>query len=167
MTAIKNYGTSRKLPFARQINFFMTLILTPVLLLLWITHSDLTRREIPDLAVLGIAFLGLIALCIGHDKTPLLTLLLATTVLILLWTFSTLYWLRTGREALGLGDVKLLAAGALLVGATNFWIMLLLASAGGIVAALISPKGRKQGIPFGPFIAYAIFITLALPDLVP
>lgn len=80
-------------------------------LLLWITHSDLTRREIPDLAVLGIGLLGLIALCTGQDKTPLLTLLLAATVLILLWTLITLYWSRTGREALGLGDVKLLAAG--------------------------------------------------------
>ena len=146
-------------------NLGVTTIALP--LLLWITHFDLTRREIPDLATIGIALLGLIDLCTGHDKTPLLTLLLAATVLILLWILSTLYWSRTGREALGLGDVKLLAAGTLLVDATNFWIMLLLASTGGIVAALISPNGRKQGIPFGPFIAYAIFIILALRDQLP
>jgi Flp pilus assembly protein protease CpaA len=47
-----------------------------------------------------------------------------------------LYFNRTGREAIGIGDAKLIGAGTLAVGASSLAAMLLVASVGGIVAGL-------------------------------
>jgi leader peptidase (prepilin peptidase)/N-methyltransferase len=143
-----------------QTGFYLCLALIPPLV--WISIVDLTRREIPDLATALVATVGLVRQLVLPDGAPVAAALLAAAVVLAFGILGSLYWRRHGREALGLGDVKLLAAGALVVGADRFWIMLLLASVGGIAAALISTAGRKEGIPFGPFIAYSILVTLTL-----
>ncbi len=77
------------------------------------------------------------------------------------------YWgfrLTTGREGMGYGDFKLLAA----LGAWLGWkmllpIVLLSSVAGaviGIVLILLARRGRNVPIPFGPYLAVAGFITL-------
>lgn len=124
-------------------------------------------HQIPDLAVAFVALTGAILMILGHDPAPLITLSLSALVLFGLGWLSGLYWNRHGHEALGLGDVKLLAAGTLVVGAERFWLMLLLASAGGLVAALLARRKRQDGIPFGPFIAYAILVTFMASGPVP
>ncbi|MDD7973716.1 prepilin peptidase [Roseinatronobacter alkalisoli] len=122
---------------------------------------DLRRHVIPDWASATVAVIGL-----GHghlsgnlDGT---TLIFAAGVLVVLWAGSEAYWRLRQREALGLGDVKLLAASSILLGQEAFWFGVMLACVGGIVAGLLSGSTRGSGIPFGPFIAYGVFLTFLI-----
>lgn len=130
--------------------------------LIWISLSDAATRQIPDLATALVAAVGTIGLLFFTQDSRLITIAIAAVVLIAFGWASGHYWTRHGREALGLGDVKLLAAGTLVVGADRFWVLLLLASVGGIAAALIARAKRTDGIPFGPFIAYSILVTFTM-----
>lgn len=81
-----------------------------------------------------------------------------------LWLVFQLFRLATGKEGMGFGDFKLLAA----IGAWTGWqllpIVILFSSAVGAVIGilLILLKGhdRSQPLPFGPFLATAGWITL-------
>ncbi|MEZ5533965.1 MAG: A24 family peptidase, partial [Steroidobacteraceae bacterium] len=81
-----------------------------------------------------------------------------------LWSVYHLFRLATGKEGMGYGDFKLLAA----LGAWLGWQMLLpiilLSAAVGAVTgiALIVLRGRDRNvpIPFGPFLAAAGWIAL-------
>lgn len=128
--------------------------------LIWLTVTDLSDHVIPDAATFGVASIGLIA-TFRREDAPYTLALAIVMVGVLAW-LGALYWRRAGHEALGLGDAKLIAAGILVVGAEAFWIMLLLASTGGCVAALTARQKAKSGIPFGPFLAYSIFITFTI-----
>jgi leader peptidase (prepilin peptidase)/N-methyltransferase len=83
---------------------------------------------------------------------------------LLLWLVYWGYRLFTGKDGMGYGDFKLLAA----LGAWLGWYMLplivLLSSAVGAVVGvlLILLRGhqRDKPIPFGPFLALAGFIAL-------
>ncbi len=149
------------------VGFTLTATLVLAGSLVWIAVSDLRTHQIPDLATVLIASIGMAQIVLGFVPSPLITLVLSALILIGLGWLSGLYWNRHGREALGLGDVKLLAAGTLVVGAERFWLMLLLASTGGLVAALLARRKRQDGIPFGPFIAYAILVTFMTSGPVP
>ena len=132
------------------------------LLLLWISYVDLARREIPDLAVAGVAGLGLFDL--WGEVGAIWDILAAVLLFATLWLFGEIAYRRSGHEALGAGDAKLFGAGALLVGWAWIPIFILLACLGGIVFALVKifRNVPRRDIPFGPFIAYALLITLVL-----
>ena len=130
--------------------------------LVWLTANDLVDRTIPDAASTFVAILGFLVTVGGEHGSAWPTIVLSISLLITLAWLGSLYWRREGEEALGLGDVKLIAAGTLLVGAQSVWIMLVLASVGGIAGALLSRKSGNRGVPFGPFLAYSIFITFTI-----
>jgi len=66
-----------------------------------------------------------------------------------------------GKDGLGRGDAKLLAAGGAWCGWTGLSFIVLIASLLGIIAACLPMfKNHEDGwIPFGPFLALAIFIV--------
>ena len=69
-----------------------------------------------------------------------------------------------GREGLGLGDVKLFAAAGAWVGWQGLASVLLIAAATGLAVALLGAlrRGRLAGtdaLPFGPFLAFGLWIT--------
>jgi leader peptidase (prepilin peptidase)/N-methyltransferase len=72
-----------------------------------------------------------------------------------------------GKEAMGLGDVKLMGALGLYFGIVNITIISVLAFLiGAIVSILIiiARKNRDDGyIPFGPFIVLATLTTIFIP----
>lgn len=132
--------------------------------LLWLSVEDATTTLLPDLGTTLVALLGLI-----HSHTlgvPLLSpTLQAAAVLISFWLLGAAYWRWRGNEGLGIGDAKLMAAATLVVGFSDFWRVLFLAALGGIVAlALGRMRGHSfdEGIPFGPFLAYATFLVFLL-----
>ncbi|ACA16487.1 peptidase A24A prepilin type IV [Methylobacterium sp. 4-46] len=78
-----------------------------------------------------------------------------------LWLIREAYYRRRGHDGIGLGDVKLAAAGGLLTGLEGFAWALLLASLGGLAVVAASrlrarPIGRGDKIPFGAFLAPAL-----------
>lgn len=155
------------------------LILGAALLLplLWISHADLTRQEIPDSATAIIALSGAVFQWHLHGPTLPLFITLGTAVALTaaLWWAGGWYVRRNGDEALGIGDAKLIGAGTLCLGVGQVWAMIFVAATGGIVAALLSRRrtgaqgkgvpaqGAQRGLAFGPFLAYAIFIFVNFP----
>ena len=85
-----------------------------------------------------------------------------------LWTVYWLFKLATGKEGMGYGDFKLLAA----LGAWLGWqalpqIILLSAVSGaafGIAMMLFRGRDRQIPIPFGPYLATAGWISLLWGD---
>src|SRR5699024_1193309 len=83
---------------------------------------------------------------------------------LVLWSIYWLFRLLTGKEGMGYGDFKLLAALGAWVGWQYLPMMILLSSLVGAVVGLtlILARGRdrNQPMPFGPFLAADGFLTL-------
>lgn len=144
----------------------LALALTP--LMIWITCADLDRFEIPDGAVLGLA--GVAAVFLWATGGDLLWhILTGAAVTAVLWLAGAFYFRRKGHEALGIGDAKLFGAGAFLLGPWQLPDLFLLSSIGGIAAICVvrlsAETSHAKGVPFGPFIAYAIYILSNLDPL--
>lgn len=72
-----------------------------------------------------------------------------------------------GKEAMGLGDVKLMGALGLFFGLTNTIVVTVLAFLLGAIISiiiLIAKKNKDGYIPFGPFIVLASIITILVPS---
>lgn len=84
------------------------------------------------------------------------------------WLVREAYWRLRGREGLGLGDVKLAAAGGAWTGWENLADVVLLASAGALsfaIALAAVRRGRLSGterLPFGAFLAPSIWVVWCL-----
>jgi leader peptidase (prepilin peptidase)/N-methyltransferase len=132
---------------------------------IWLSLTDLADFTIPDTASLIIAATGLAGQWIFHSAVLGPTILTAAVVTAVFWGAGALHYRLRGHEGIGIGDAKLLGAGVLCVGPVAIWWVVLIAALGGIVAALIGRMrrpGPQTGIPFGPFLAYAIYIVFSL-----
>jgi len=83
---------------------------------------------------------------------------------LLLWSIYWIFKLITGKEGMGYGDFKLLAALGAWLGWQSIPLIILLSSAVGAVLGIIilalQGKDRSQPLPFGPYLAAAGWITL-------
>ena len=85
----------------------------------------------------------------------------------ILFALTWLYGLLRGIEVLGFGDVKLVAASAVLVGPSGVALQLTIASIAAIIFAVMRAlrKGRRlratTRLPFGTFLAPAMLIVWA------
>ncbi len=151
------------------------------ILLTWaliaITFIDFDHQLIPDSLSLPLVWTGL-ALSLFHPLPGAEVLFVAPKTAIVgalagylsLWSVYHLFRLATGKEGMGYGDFKLLAA----LGAWLGWqelpmIIILSALVGAVVGvALIALRGRDRNVPmpFGPFLAAAGWIAMiAGPEL--
>ena len=143
----------------------LTLYLIPI------TMIDYDHQLIPDSTVLPLVWIGLI-LSLWYPLPGSGTLFIAPEDAIVgavagylsLWTVYQLFKLATGKEGMGYGDFKLLAAlGAWLGWAALPMIILMSAVVGAVVGiGLIVLRGRDRQIPipFGPYLAAAGWITM-------
>ena len=83
---------------------------------------------------------------------------------LLLWSIYWVFKLVTGKEGMGYGDFKLLAALGAWMGWQSIPLIILLSSAVGAVLGLLiltlRGQGRGQPLPFGPYLAAAGWIVL-------
>lgn len=81
-----------------------------------------------------------------------------------LWSVYHLFRLMTGKEGMGYGDFKLLAALGAWLGWQSLLMIILLSSVVGLIFGLIQLRLQKQGIekafPFGPYLAIAGWVAL-------
>jgi leader peptidase (prepilin peptidase) / N-methyltransferase len=134
----------------------------------WVAWQDMTDYTIPDGAVAGLALLGIVlrlgsgnAAGIPAYETIVLIGFDAGLVGGSLLAVREIYFRRRGFDGLGLGDVKLAAAGAVLVGSMGLAIGLGFASAVAIVYAVARREGDNPltgakiafGVLLGPAIA--------------
>lgn len=129
-----------------------------------LTFIDYDTQLLPDDITLPLMWLGLL-LNLNHVFTDLPSAVIGAVVgYLALWSVYWLFKLATGKEGMGYGDFKLLAA----IGAWLGWTMLplvILLSAGvgaivGISLMVFAKRGRDVPIPFGPYLAAAGFIAL-------
>jgi prepilin signal peptidase PulO-like enzyme (type II secretory pathway) len=137
--------------------FHIALLLVP--LLVWISVADVRFKEVPDLPTVGLITYAAFEYGWPTDVVMLEEIRMAALVVLPLYIVSEIIWSRRGVDVFGVGDVKLLGAGIVLVGTGSAWLMILLASLGGIVACLVSKGEKGGGFPFAPFLCYAIFIV--------
>jgi leader peptidase (prepilin peptidase) / N-methyltransferase len=146
--------------------------------LIALTFIDLDHQLLPDSLTLPLLWLGLIASLAGWASPgsnlpvgPFDAIAGASLGYISLWSVYHLFRLLTGKEGMGYGDFKLLAAlGAWLGSRMLLPILLLAALVGALVGvALIVGRRHERGvpIPFGPFLAAAGWLALMWgPELV-
>ncbi len=134
-----------------------------------IALHDLTSMLIPDRYTASLAAIAAFAL-VADGATPTDVLLAAAIALAIgagLFAISLAYgWIR-GFDGIGFGDVKLLAASAMLVGAWGIGLQLVLATTAALTFVVIRSicRGRRlratTRIPFGAFLAPSAVIVWA------
>ena len=132
--------------------------------LIALTFIDADTTLLPDDITLPLLWFGLL-INIGGVFTDIGSATLgAAGGYLVLWSVYWAFKLLTGKEGMGYGDFKLLAA----IGAWLGWqllpLVILLSAAVGTVVGIagIVLKGRDKGakLPFGPYLAAAGFIAL-------
>jgi leader peptidase (prepilin peptidase) / N-methyltransferase len=125
---------------------------------------DYDEQLLPDCITLPLLWAGL-ALSLADIFIDSRTSILgAMSGYLCLWAIYHLFKLATGKEGMGYGDFRLLAAIGAWVGWQALPVVILFSSVVGAITGilLITMKGRQrsQPIPFGPFLASAGWITL-------
>lgn len=122
-----------------------------------LTFIDFDTQLLPDDITLPLLWLGLLY-NLNSGFTDLHSALIgAVAGYLSLWSIYWLFKLATGKEGMGYGDFKLLAA----IGAWFGWQLLpavillssLLGSIIGIGLIVLARRGRNVPIPFGPYLA--------------
>lgn len=138
------------------------------LLLTWaliaLTFIDVDHQLLPDSLTLPLLWLGISFNFYGQFTTLEASVIGAIAGYLSLWSVSQIFKLITGKEGMGYGDFKLLAA----LGAWLGWsflpsIILLSSLVGAVVGLSLILFRRHQSdipIPFGPYLATAGWIAL-------
>jgi len=136
---------------------------------------DIDHQLIPDSIVLPLLWVGLI-MSLFHPMAGAETLFISSRDAIIgalagylsLWAVYQLFKLITGKEGMGYGDFKLLAALGAWLGWQSLHIIILLSAVVGAIVgiAMIVLRGRDRQlpIPFGPYLAAAGWITMLYGD---
>ncbi|WP_373990701.1 A24 family peptidase [Duganella sp. BuS-21] len=128
------------------------------------TFIDADTQLLPDDLTFPLLWAGLL-MNVNGTFVPLQDAVIgAAAGYLVLWAIYWLFKLATGKEGMGYGDFKLLAA----LGAWMGWAMLptiiLLSSVVGAVVGIClivyAKRGRNNPIPFGPYLAAAGLIAL-------
>lgn len=138
------------------------------LLLTWtliaLTCIDLDKMLLPDQLTLPLLWLGLLLNISGHFVSLQDAVLGAAFGYLVLWSLYWSFKLLTGKEGMGYGDFKLLAALGAWLGWQALPLILILSSLVGAIVgiSLLLLRRHQQGnpIPFGPYLAMAGWIAL-------
>jgi leader peptidase (prepilin peptidase)/N-methyltransferase len=134
------------------------------------TFIDFDTQLLPDDITLPLLWLGLL-FNLGGAFTSLPSAVIgAIAGYLSLWSVYWVFKYATGKEGMGYGDFKLLAA----IGAWLGWKMLpavillssLVGAAVGILLIWLAKHGRHVPIPFGPYLAAAGIIALFWGDAI-
>ena len=125
--------------------------------LIALTFIDFDTQLLPDDITLPLLWSGLLFNLNGGFTTIKSAVVGAVAGYLILWSIYWLFKLLTGKEGMGYGDFKLLAA----IGAWFGWQMLpaviLLSSLAGSIVGIgliaLARHGRNIPIPFGPYLA--------------
>jgi leader peptidase (prepilin peptidase)/N-methyltransferase len=127
---------------------------------------DLDTFFLPDTLTLPLIWMGLLAHVAGlFPEVSLTTAVIgAVAGYLCLWTVFWLFKLATGKEGMGYGDFKLLAAIGAWLGWKALPLVILLSSIVGAVVGValivLRGQGRDVPIPFGPYLVVAGLIAL-------
>lgn len=132
--------------------------------LISLTFIDVDHQLLPDNITLPFLWLGLLCNYFGLFTDLYSSLMGAVLGYGILWIIYQSFKLITGKEGMGLGDLKLLA----MLGAWTGWqalatiilIASLLGSVVGLYLIIFRHRQRSMPIPFGPYLALAGWLCL-------
>ncbi|HAU4929400.1 prepilin peptidase [Aeromonas hydrophila] len=154
--------------FAPGWGLLAALLLTWVLVAL--TFIDLDKMLLPDQLTLPLLWGGLLFNLTGGFAPLADAVIGAMAGYLVLWSLYWAFKLLTGKEGMGYGDFKLLAALGAWLGWQALPIVLLLSSLVGafigIGLILLRNHHQNKPIPFGPYLAIAGWIALLWGDTI-
>ena len=128
-------------------------------MLIALAGIDFRTQLLPDQLTLPLLWLGMLLSLLPMFVLPASSILGASLGYLSLWSVYWLFKLATGKEGMGYGDFKLLAALGAWMGAGALLPVILLSSLVGALVGgtliLLRRHGREVPMPFGPFIAMA------------
>ena len=160
------YGINSQ--FMQNLDLIKYLILTPMLLSVIVI--DYKLQIIPNRLNLTMFEIGLIFTFLYGFSNVAISINMLLGMLVgggIFLAITVLGGLVYGKEAMGLGDVKLMGALGLYFGVANIIIIALLSFLIGAILSifLLTTKIKKSDeyIPFGPFISLGTFISIFVP----
>lgn len=138
------------------------------IMLVWtliaLTFIDFDTQLLPDDITLPLLWLGLLLNLNGVFTSLSNAVIGAIAGYLILWSVYWAFKLATGKEGMGYGDFKLLAALGAWLGWQMLPLVLLLSSIVGAVVGItlivVARHGRNIPIPFGPYLAGGGLIAL-------
>jgi leader peptidase (prepilin peptidase)/N-methyltransferase len=131
---------------------------------------DLDKMLLPDQLTLPLLWLGLLLSTQNIFVGTTDAIIGAAAGYLSLWSVYWLFRLATGKEGMGYGDFKLLAALGAFTGWQGLPIIILLSSFVGAIAGIlimvVQNKGKSLAIPFGPYLAVAGWLTLLFKETI-
>ncbi|KZX59487.1 methyltransferase [Halioglobus sp. HI00S01] len=142
------------------------------MLLTWaliaLTMIDIDHQLLPDDITLPLMWLGLLFNLCGTFVPIEQAVIGAMGGYLSLWSVYWIFKLLTGKEGMGYGDFKLLAALGAWLGWQMLPLIILLSSVVGAVVGIglmiARNRGREVPIPFGPYLAAAGWLALLVGD---
>ncbi len=133
--------------------------------LLVLTLIDIDHQLLPDSITLPLLWTGLLLRLLGIGEVSLVDAVIgAMAGYLSLWSLFHLFRLLTGKEGMGYGDFKLLAALGAWMGWQSLLPIVLLSSLVGAVTGIalivVADRDRSIPIPYGPYLAGAGLIYL-------
>ncbi|MFP5380752.1 MAG: prepilin peptidase [Gammaproteobacteria bacterium] len=146
----------------------MSMQIVGALLLVWalvaLAFIDLDTTLLPDSITLPLLWLGLLFNLHGHFASLPDAVIGAMAGYLVLWSVYWLFKLATGKEGMGFGDFKLLAALGAWLGWQLLPVTILLSSvvgaAIGVAMIVLVKHDRRVPIPFGPYLAGGGLVAL-------
>lgn len=131
---------------------------------------DADTTLLPDAITQPLTWAGLLAASMGLTGTTLDQALWGASMgYLFLWSVYWLFKIVTGKEGMGQGDFKLLAALGAWLGLPALLSLVMIASltgvAGGLVMRLRAQLAENGQLPFGPFLVLAGFWVMAFGPL--
>ncbi|CAI0739115.1 MULTISPECIES: A24 family peptidase [Serratia] len=163
---------------ATAMMFVLTALIFPLgfpLLGAWILLSflltlaviDHHRQLLPDVLTLPLLWIGLLFNTQGNFASLEQATIGAVAGYVCLWSVFWLFKLATGKEALGYGDFKLLAALGAWLGWQALPQVILVAAASGLLVTLIqrglAKQDLNQPLAFGPWLAVSGAVNMFIP----
>ncbi len=150
------------------LRFGWTPALAAALILTWaliaLTVIDLRTQLLPDTITLPLLWLGLLLSVPVVFVKPAASIIGAAAGYLSLWAVYHVFRLITGKEGMGYGDFKLLAALGAWFGWQALPLLVLLSSVAGALVGLglivLRSHDRNVPIPFGPYLAIAGWVML-------
>lgn len=148
--------------FGWSIQSLVGIVLTYYLVV--IALIDFDTMVIPDQFSLSLMWIGLILSLWAIFIDPTTAIKGALLGYLLLWSIFHLFKLITGKDGMGYGDFKLLAAGGAWFGMKSVMVIVIMSAfAGALIGSLylfLSKNSKDKPIPFGPYLAAGIWITM-------
>lgn len=147
------------------LSYFTVAAVLFTLVLIALTFIDIDTMLLPDQITLPLVWAGIYLALVGWSPVSLIDSVIgAMAGYLILWSIYWGFKLLTGKEGMGYGDFKLLAAIGAWLGWQQLPLVVLLSSVVGAIIGIAMLSAQKKGfdkaIPFGPYLAIAGWICL-------